>query len=340
MDQGIVQYIRDAMRSGYPEGEIRKLLKASGWQDADLDRAFVAARGATAPPPMPADRAGGAEGMRSVGDLLTDSLREYMGRLWTLVGVYVGYMILTIPAVLLVVGGAIAVAVMGGMSVKHGDPASLATAGLVPIVLFLILAPYLLIVVSWWMAALVYAVKDGAERIGVIEAYRRGWSRFRPTLGAMVLQAICLVASLIPAGVLAVIAAMMRSAAALVLVPAAIVAAVVPVILVSVWFSLACYVVVAENASAMNALRRSRDLVEGHWWSVFFRYLVLGVVYLFITLLPMGIILGMSRMAPIGVSLALTLIGQLVQLAIGIIITPYAFVYCFGIYRDLKSIKG
>lgn len=340
MDQGIVQYIRDAIRSGYPEGEIRKLLKASGWQDADLDRAFMAARGATAPPPMPPIRTDGTRGMRSVVDLFSDSLSEYRGRLWTLVGVYVGYMVLTIPAVILVVGGAIAVAVMGGLSFKHGNPMDLAAAGFVPLVLILILGPYVLVIVSWWTASLVYAVKDGAERIGVIESYRRGWSKFRPTLGAMVLQAICIVASLVPAGVLAVIAAMMRSAAALVLVPAAVVAAFVPVILVSVWFSLACYVVVAENASAMSALRRSMNLVEGHWWSVFLRYLLLGIVFVFITLLPMGIFLGMSRMAPLGISLALTMIGQLVQFVIGIVTTPYAFVYCYGIYRDLRSIKG
>ena len=52
----------------------------------------------------------------------------------------------------------------------------------------------------------------------------------------------------------------------------------VPGILLLVWWALLVPIVVLEGEGAVGALKRSRSLVRGHWWTVFFTLLVTGLL--------------------------------------------------------------
>jgi hypothetical protein len=104
---------------------------------------------------------------------------------------------------------------------------------------------------------------------------------------------------------------------------------IIPGIILSIWFSLATYVLVAENYKGFDAILRSKQLVSGHWGKVLLRFFVIGIIPAIIT---------------IGVSIfAKTVVGT--QAASGInglaslLITPFCAVYSFLIYEDLKRIK-
>ncbi len=67
---------------------------------------------------------------------------------------------------------------------------------------------------------------------------------------------------------------------------------IVPGLIVSVWFSLVSYVLVAEGKKGMTALLYSKHLVSGYWWQAFGRFVVLGAVVLSVALLFLAVGLG------------------------------------------------
>lgn len=94
----------------------------------------------------------------------------------------------------------------------------------------------------------------------------------------------------------------------------------IPGVLFTVWFVFAQYIVAAEDSQGMEALLKSRQYVKGHGWEICGRFLVLGIL-----LAVLGFILGL-----------IPLIGPLLSLLLG----PFAMVYQFEIYQDLKQVKG
>jgi len=94
----------------------------------------------------------------------------------------------------------------------------------------------------------------------------------------------------------------------------------IPGVLFTVWFVFAQYIVAAEDSQGMEALLKSRQYVKGHGWAICGRLLVLGLL-----LAVLGFILGL-----------IPLIGPFLSLLLG----PFAMVYQFEIYQDLKQLKG
>lgn len=337
MDQQIVDYIRDGLRKGYAEAELRNVLRGSGWLDADIDRAFAEARGADARPPAPPLSAPfTTEGLASVPDLFSEAAKTYASRLWTLVGVYLGYIVLLIPIFILFLI-AFGVGLAGGL---RGGTAGIAAIGGTLAVVVLIAVPYVIIVASWWTASMIFAIKDSAERIGVIESFRRGWGRAFTMLLTIILQALCCLLALVPAGVLMFAASLMRSGAGLFLIPAAVVAAIVPITLIAVWLSMSPVVVVAEGSSAVGALARSKALVERYWWGVFFRFIVLMIAVVMVYVIPLGFILVLGRIIGGPAALLLMFLSNIVQIVLGIIVTPFCYVYLYTVYVSLRRVKG
>lgn len=105
---------------------------------------------------------------------------------------------------------------------------------------------------------------------------------------------------------------------------------IIPGIIVAVWFSFAIYIVVAENKRGMEALKASKAYVEGYWWSVFGRAIVVGILVAIVA----GVIGSISN-AILGYK-----IGMLVQNVISLGLAPFAVLYSVNIYKNLKSIKG
>lgn len=105
---------------------------------------------------------------------------------------------------------------------------------------------------------------------------------------------------------------------------------IIPGIIVGVFLSFALYIVVDENKKGMDALKASKAYVDGYWLPIFGRVLLMGIVIALIA----GIIGGIAQ-AILGYN-----IGMLVQNVIGLAIAPFAVVYMYDLYKNVKQLKG
>jgi len=94
----------------------------------------------------------------------------------------------------------------------------------------------------------------------------------------------------------------------------------VPGIIFTVWFFFCHYILAEEGISGLKALERSRQLVQGHWWSVFGRFLLLLLIALVITSLT-------ARIPAVGAPL---------NFIFTLLLTPFSLIYYHQIYQDLK----
>ncbi len=104
---------------------------------------------------------------------------------------------------------------------------------------------------------------------------------------------------------------------------------IIPGIIFSIWFSLAVVVLVFEEKRGAAALFRSKQLIAGRWWGVFWRFLVFGLI-LGAVFLPLHFLLSNIFTAQI-----VQKFNYLFQL----FILPFSLIYCLLIYKNLKEIK-
>jgi hypothetical protein len=106
---------------------------------------------------------------------------------------------------------------------------------------------------------------------------------------------------------------------------------IIPGIIFAVYYSFVVWVFVFENKTGMDAVNRSKELVKGRWWDVFFRYIaLLGgiiVVYLLLSSIPLPTFLNSNSIAK-GIWQAIILIIQF-------LITPLPVIYSYFLYKDL-----
>ena len=156
----------------------------------------------------------------------------------------------------------------------------------------------------FWLLAvptLIYAIK---ENTGIKESYQKGFKIFISYLWVAILV------DLIATGGFLLF--------------------VIPGILFSIWFSLAIYVLIFEEKKGMSALLRSKDLISGKWWLVFWRFLVL-IAIIFVVILVIVFLF-----KTLGIEQAVNVLNPVFQL----FITPFILIYGILIFKDLKSIKA
>lgn len=117
----------------------------------------------------------------------------------------------------------------------------------------------------------------------------------------------------------------------------------VPGIMLSGWLSLSLYVLFAENRRGVSALAGSWHYVRGYWWSVFWRFLFFGLVFLLI-----GLAIGLLTNGTIiftaiksGVKPHASPLAGLINLFFSyLIVAPLGIIYSYLVYRGLKEIKA
>lgn len=160
---------------------------------------------------------------------------------------------------------------------------------------YVIFTAILWIIIGLWpRLSLRFAVKGRAHKIGIIESFKKGWFTLHSYIWVSLLSFLAVLGGLI--------------------------LLVVPGIIFAVWFSLSTYILVAENVKGSGALERSKELIEGYWWEVLGRFVVLGLI-----IFGLGFILGF-----------IPIVGQIV---IGILLPPFSIVYIYLLYEDLKELK-
>ncbi|MFA6534360.1 MAG: hypothetical protein WCT37_04270 [Patescibacteria group bacterium] len=107
----------------------------------------------------------------------------------------------------------------------------------------------------------------------------------------------------------------------------------IPGIIFAVWYSLFVFILVCEGQKGHDSARQSRRLVSGNWWGVFGRYLLLGLIYCaayLIFLIP-GWATGNGWIMGTGGAL---------YFIFAIFMSPFATVFVYHLYQNLKQVKN
>ncbi|MBP9731961.1 MAG: hypothetical protein KBD29_00675 [Candidatus Magasanikbacteria bacterium] len=295
LHQQLVDYIRQQIQQGVRMEDIKRVLLEQKWNEADVDESFRRATMSsleTAPnPPNPS--------LLSATKTFGQAWKLFTERIGTLVGITLLSFLFVIA--LVVIGGVVAFA--AGISLF-----TLPEFVLGNIVLTIVLAILVSLIFSilsiWGQAAVMYAVKDAHEKIGVIESYRRAWHVLLPYWWVLLLSSLVMVGGLF--------------------------LFIIPAILLGVWFSLAGFVLISEREKGLRALFKSREYVRGNWWAVFWNFIFLGLVYLFISL---GLwLLGLLPIPDI--------ILGILNFILQILLPSLSAAYVFFVYQNLKAVKG
>jgi hypothetical protein len=176
---------------------------------------------------------------RSWGQVLSAAARMYTGHLTLFLGI--GLVLLPISVL---------VTLLQALVIHASSIAGVSTdgesGGVFVFLVFVIGTALTLLGLSLVIAASARAMVeiDRGTRVGPLEAYRLAFERARPLFGAVVI----------------IVAAVSVLVSSIVLVPIAI--------WLAVRWSLAIFAAEFEGCAAIEALRRSRRLVRGHWWKV------------------------------------------------------------------------
>lgn len=160
------------------------------------------------------------------------------------------------------------------------------------------------IIAAWGYASMIWALKYKQERMAPIgEVLKKGLQLLPPML------------------VLTVVTSGAMFGASLMFV--------FPAMILAVGLSITWYIRVFEDTTIWEAIGTSWEITKGYRWAIF------GRLMLFM-LMIWGI---MMALAIIGMVPIMGLAAMPVQLALNLVITPYAFAFFFCIYEDLRAVR-
>ncbi|MBU6431467.1 MAG: hypothetical protein KGJ58_03170 [Patescibacteria group bacterium] len=181
---------------------------------------------------------------------------------------------------------------------------SLNSLGLEMLILSGALTLAVIVIQVWGQTALLCAIKDRKENIGLKESYRRGWDKIISYFWVSFLSGI-----IISVGLFFFL---------------------VPGLIFLVWFGLASFVFISENKKGWSALMTSKNYARGNWRGVFWRFLFIGTIaYLFLHLFN-----------TLEVFTPIPAIREIYFYFGYALMSPMATIYLFLIYENLKKIKN
>jgi len=106
---------------------------------------------------------------------------------------------------------------------------------------------------------------------------------------------------------------------------------IIPGIIVTIWLAFASFVLILEKQPVVDSLKKSKAYVEGIWWDVFMRLAAMTLA-ICVAVLLISIVTDMLPMS----MFAATFFQDFVSL----LIAPFAVIYVYLLYKDVKSFKG
>jgi predicted esterase len=244
--------------------------------------------------------------------LLSEAWQLYKSRFKTFLGVMIFSVLLIIfTFAAIFAAGVLGTGFLGSLILSPESAANNVIIFFLGLILLLILLLGIIVIQFWGQSALIFAIKDSGENIGIKESYRRGWHKIFPFFLVSLLSGLIIFGGFV--------------------------FFIIPGIIFSVWFYFAVFVVIAEDLGVMNALLKSREYVRNYWWPVFWRSLFIAlIVFLVITiaLLILGIALAFLNVGSIDKIL------DIASNIISFVLVPLAATYSFLIYKHLREIKG
>ncbi|MFA5249685.1 MAG: hypothetical protein WC397_04100 [Candidatus Paceibacterota bacterium] len=292
-NQQLTDYIKQQIEKGVEGEKIRKILLDTGWAEGDIREAFAAVQD---PNYVPMPSAPAKENVRllKASELLGQAWRLYKDRAWTLIGLAL------FPIAAMVVFG-----IIPGAAYVFSKNSFSIIVGFLALYLVAIIAQF------WGQIALIYAIKDSQERIGVNESLRRAWPKIVSFWWVGLLSGFIVLGGLF--------------------------LFIIPGIIFSFWFMFAIYVLVDENIGGMGALLKSKAYAQGQIWNAIGKNLFIFLLY-FLMLLPFFIF---SWTAPSIFGEEITsIIGGLINLPVQLIALPLLMAYFFLFYKNVKEAKG
>jgi hypothetical protein len=230
-----------------------------------------------------------------IGKLIAETWRIYKEKFWTL------FSLTAIPLAL----SLLASILQGNTPLQGNMPAGQEIRSIN--LLFFPIMLVLIIVGLWTFVSLFYVINNREKSVGFKEAMANGWPRIVPFFWISFLT-----------GLISMLGFFLF---------------IIPGIIFSVWYILSEYVFIAEGLKGAAALKRSKELVKGFWWKVFWRFLGFGFI-IFLAMIPVLIITLVLSF------FGLTLVGAILNSIFNALITPLSAVYGFLVYESLKKAKS
>lgn len=104
---------------------------------------------------------------------------------------------------------------------------------------------------------------------------------------------------------------------------------IIPGIWLAFAFSLTSYVFVLEKRRGIAALRQSVDYIEGYWWAVLGRVLLMGIF----------VMLANAAVQWLTSSFSGRVGESIISLAFSLFTTPFTAIFFYVIYKNLKALK-
>lgn len=329
INRDIVDYIKIQLQKGHEKENIKNALISAGWQIADIDEAFRAVDQNIPAAPSYGNNFGGSDAasLPGAGVLLGEAWEIYKLKIKT----FSGIIIIQVAAMVAVFVGIIFLIYTIGRGIFASSALALIAApdrympppdvpshvysdiiswftGMA-VMFFVVIVPVIIIQV-WGQAAMIYAVKDSRENIGVVESYRRSWRKIGALFWVGLLSFMIIAGGSMFFGI--------------------------PGIIFAVWFSLANYIVVSEDIGGMNALLKSREYIRGRGWEVFGLLLVIFLIWVGVSI---GVQFGFAIVSMVFTSSIAMILSLLSWIALAMFV-PFFVSYVYLIYRHLRRIRG
>ncbi len=294
-NQELLNYINQQLQSGVSPEQIKSALVSSGWKEGDINEAFAELSNPVVSQSQTAQT--NITVLPGAMDILQQSWLLYKQRMQTFLGIAAAPLVVSIGLLLLLAGGSLALLAKSGSS---SVVAMFATGIALPLIILMVII--IAIISVWSQIALLYAIKDNQEGIGVVEAYRRSWAKILPYSWVIFLQ-----------GLITVLGFLLF---------------IIPGIIFSVWYSLTIFVFIIEDLKGMNALQKSKEYIKGKWWAVFGRLFFIFFLF-FIPVMITPILFENIPAAEV-----------ITNFMLDLFFIPLITIYLFCIYNNIKAIKN
>lgn len=157
---------------------------------------------------------------------------------------------------------------------------------------------------SWAYAAALYVLSlPEGQMVKAREAYKQTAGRVWPMVGVSILSSLIVVGGLI--------------------------LLIIPGIIFSVWYGMSRYIVVTENLSPVESLKRSRVYVDGFFWPVIIRMLI-------VLALSFGVSF-VSEILSVLISFGSTIVADVFSMVVSAVWSLFSIVYGYKLYTALRQ---
>jgi hypothetical protein len=238
--------------------------------------------------------------MMPIGKLLSKSFGIYETLGWKIIGmVILPGLVAAIPLILIIVFYAL-------IRALNPDPSSILTISYIVLGLLGIVATIFFLIVSFLAnIGAMLLVRENKPNFKMMEALKMSKKYGWKFLGVVLLTTLFVLLGFV--------------------------VLIIPGIIIATYLSFVSWVVVNENLGGMAALKRSKELIKGYWWSVFGRQLLVGVVIWIVFAIPALFITAETTSEDV-----YDLVTQIASWAL----TPFSLAFAYYMYKDLLKIKG